>query len=64
MKGWYNANMAGKESITKELLEACRATETHYAMLCEVICVDSPPPGGMPILAQLRAAIAKAEGGK
>ena len=42
-----------------ELLEACEAAEIHYAMLCEVICADNPPPGGLPILAQLRTAIAK-----
>ena len=47
-----------------DLLEACKATETHYAMLCEVICADNPPPGGMPILTQLRAAIKAAEGGE
>jgi len=44
-----------------ELLEVCKAAETHYAMLCEVICADNPPPGGMPILTQLRTTIAKAE---
>lgn len=25
MKGWIEANMAGKETITRELLEACKA---------------------------------------
>ncbi|HBA73054.1 MAG TPA: hypothetical protein DCZ63_12960 [Geobacter sp.] len=44
-----------------ELLEACRAAEAHYAMICEVICANNPPPGGNPLLAQLRAAIAKVQ---
>ena len=48
-------------SEKEDLLEACQAAEIHYAMLCEVICADNPPPGGMPILAQLRAAISAAE---
>ena len=47
--------------INGELLEACKAAETHYAMLCEVLCKDNPPPGGHPVLTQLRAAIQNAE---
>jgi len=45
-----------------EMLEALEAAEQHYAMLCEVICTDNPPPGGHPVLLRLRAVIAKAKG--
>src|SRR3990167_4484834 len=38
-----------------EMLEALEAAEQHYAMLCEVICTDNPPPGGHPVLLRLRA---------
>ena len=44
-----------------DLLEACKAAKTHYAMICEVLCANNPPPGGLPILEQLKQAIAKAE---
>ena len=44
-----------------DLLAACKAAEIHYAMICEVICLDNPPPGGIAILNKLRAVIAKAE---
>ena len=31
MKGWYNANMAGQETITRELLEALWAMVNCFA---------------------------------
>ena len=45
-----------------EMLEALEAAEQHYAMLCEVICIDNPPPGGHPVLLRLRAVLAKVKG--
>ena len=54
-------DMFAKEQ-SKELLEACKKVEKHYTMICEVICIDNPPPEGVPILKLLRQAIAKAEG--
>ena len=54
-------NKAKLEALP-EMLEALEAAEQHYAMLCEVICTDNPPPGGHPVLLRLRAVIAKAKG--
>lgn len=45
-----------------DMLAALVAAETHYTMICEAICADNPPPGGLPVLEQLRAAIKKARG--
>ena len=40
-----------------ELLVACEAAEKHYAILCEVMFINNPPPGALPVLTQLKAAI-------
>lgn len=54
---------AGNASLlaaAPNLLEACKAAETHYGFMCEVMFADNPPPHSLPVLESLRAAIAKA----
>ena len=55
MKGWNEANMAGKETITKELLEACEVALGRIEIF-EGRQGDT--------YKQIAAAIAKAEGGE
>jgi len=54
MKGWNEANMAGKETITRDLLEACKNMEKA---LCGTYIDDRQRAREKMI-----AAIAKAEG--
>ena len=67
MKGWHNANMAGKEIITRELLEACKVALNSFRQVYDGI------KAGLDVddlfkdetywpLDTLRAVIAKTEG--
>ena len=46
----------------ESLLDACKSGEELLALICEVICIGNPPPQGVERIANMRAAIAKAEG--
>jgi len=52
MKGWFEANMHGKEKITRELLAACRDARDQITALCSE--ADVPD--------SVTKAIARAEG--
>lgn len=47
------------KELCEELAGALTAAESHYSMICEVLCALDPPPGGMPVLNQMRAALKK-----
>lgn len=59
MKGWENANMYGKEIITRELLEACITALGYITRTSTSISYGGKPPE---IINLLRAAIARAGG--
>ena len=46
-----------KLQAAEEMAKAIKAAESHYAMICEALCADNPPPGGYPVLEQLRCAL-------
>ena len=61
MKGWYNANMAGKETITRALLKALKNMVREWV---EIVGSEEENRTPADTLEKARAAIKAAEGGE
>ena len=59
MNGWLEANMNGKESITRELLECCKAAKLQIQYLHEKFTITGT---GAQVIARLSLIIARTEG--